>query len=84
VLLSPIATAEAFRAGLVHRLGPYEVRIQWYSSLIAGTAVDYILASRRQESLDGFAGRALAIVLIDAMIKTAMLILYEHGEATAA
>jgi hypothetical protein len=79
LILVPIAVVEAFRATLSNILGPYAFRIRWYVSLTMAAAMGYLLATMRQGAFDVFAVLAIAIVLVGAMIKMAMDILYEHN-----
>jgi hypothetical protein len=84
LILTPIALAEAFRAGWSHLIGPYAFRLEWYVSLSMAVATGYLLATMRQGAFDLVSGLAIAIVLVGAMIKMAMEILFGHEGRKAA
>jgi hypothetical protein len=84
MVLYPFVLAEAYRANLVRLFGINASRIDRYVSLTGATAIGYVVASLRQGSTDGFYWLAWGIVLIAAMVKAAISVLYENGDRSAA
>ena len=84
VILTPIATVEAFRPRLVYLLGPYAYRIWWSVSLSMAVAFGYILAVMRRGGVDGFFWLAIVVLFIGALLKMAMQeSLYKPGNRSA-
>ena len=71
-IFGPIAAAQAVRHRRSDWLFRHSFRIQWYTSAAMGLALGYLIACVRHQLFDGFAGLALLIVFLGAVIKTAL------------